>query len=482
MPASAALLDQLTSPDMAHRVEGIVQALGAHRYRYRTSVGEVTWRWDRTTGSIDIQSSSGVNLLENASTDRFIGVESERSAYASRPGDLAAHGRPYAYESLAQLFDDPKTSSELLVLAPGFPLHGNTGNHGSLTSVQSRGLCIAAGPGIQRNGWIDGHGRVIDVAPTIATLLGTPALRTQDGQPLANVLSEQVANRVIAVVFDGANLNLVADAIANDELPTLGGLLTRGSGLRRGIISSFPTVTLPNHLSLFTGVHPGRHGVINNVFRDRTGTQIDLLQFGSMIHTQDWVSPEVETLHELVRRWRPDAFTSASYEYADRGATWSTFGEFRSKRRPFYATADMARATADAASYESNEQYRFMSRIDESSVGSAIEQWRGPSITGHDLPTLQLVNFSLTDDTGHHVGPFGDLARCGLIDTDRRLGRLLDAVEAAGAFEKTAVVVVSDHGMEQCDPTLLDSPFAELSPLLAAHGYCDVGDNFLFQL
>ena len=65
------------------------------------------------------------------------------------------------------------------------------------------------------------------------------------------------ARHVVAVVFDGTNTNLLADALASGEMPNIASLLARGAGLRHGIISSFPTVTLPNHTTAFTGVHPG---------------------------------------------------------------------------------------------------------------------------------------------------------------------------------------------------------------------------------
>jgi arylsulfatase A-like enzyme len=66
------------------------------------------------------------------------------------------------------------------------------------------------------------------------------------------------------------------------------------------------------------------------------------------------------------------------------------------------------------------------------------------------------------------------------MDSDRRLGRLLDAIAAAGALHETAVVVLSDHGMEQCDPALLaEHRHADLSPLMASMGLRDVGDVLL---
>jgi phosphonoacetate hydrolase len=496
------IASRLASVDTHGRVEGVVERRDDGSYRFDSAIGTVIWRRvidpsNPAKWATAIDSVIGVDLLAIDDPARFVGIDTEHAAVRDRPLASVEHGRPYAYDSLSQLFDDPKVPRHLSVPAPGFPMHGNTGNHGALTSVQCRGMFVAAGPGVKRQGWVAEHGRLIDVAPTLMALLGAPTvdgtgatgatrsdarLRAQDGDELAAILDSTggTAKRVVAVVFDGCNTNLLADAIAMGEVPAMASLLARGTGLRHGIVSSFPTVTLPNHTTAFTGVHPGRHGVIGNDFLSHDGTHVNLLEFATMVRACNWLSPDVDTVHEAVRRWQPDAFTAATYEYADRGAVWSTFGEFRGKRRPFYATQAMAEATATTFAYEADDQYRFMSRIDESSLGAAIEQWAGRGVTGHDLPTLQLVNLGLTDETGHKSGPHEPLARAGLIDSDRRLARLLDAIEAAGATGETAIVVISDHGMEQCDPALLDThPHADLTPLHIELGLREVSDVFL---
>jgi phosphonoacetate hydrolase len=493
-------LAPLISADTIARVDGLAEKLAANHFRFTSSFGSVTWRRVASgyRWSIIIDETDGLDLLNLDRADRFVSLADEQHAVARRPLSPEDHSRPYAYDSIAQLFDDPKVPSLLLIPAAGFPMHGNVGNHGALTSVQCRGMFLGAGPGIARRGWTPEHGRLIDVAPTLLALLNAPKidgrtangssrpdarLRAQDGDELHALLDAATgpALRVVAVVFDGCNTNLVADAIDAGETPTLAGLIERGTGLRHGIVSSFPTVTLPNHITAFTGVHPGRHGVINNEFEDLQGNHVNLLDFAHMLTVPDYLSPNVETVHEAIARWLgPDVFTAATYEYADRGASWSTFSEFRHNRRPLRASVeDAARSSTDWA-YAESAGYRFQSRIDESSLASAIVQWAGPSVTGHPLPTLQLVNLGVTDDSGHAVGPHGDAARAALIDSDRRLSRLLDAISAAGALDETAVVVLSDHGMEQCDLSLLDAPSGNIAAAFKQAGVRNVGDVFLF--
>jgi phosphonoacetate hydrolase len=494
---------QLTfEPEFAGRLDGIAEFVAPNRYRYSTAVGSVSWRRDADGSSwtYTVQEETGFNVLGVIDTDRFIGLDAEQTAFDARPISPELHGRPYAYDSLSQIFDDPKVPNAVAVPAPGFPLHGNIGNHGSLASVQSRGMFIACGAGVRKAGWVDDHARVIDVAPTLLALLGAPTidclgssgkrrkgrLLAQDGSEIQTILSKgKTATRVVAIVLDGCNTNLLADAIDAGDVPNLAKLLNNGIGLRHGIVSSFPTVTLPNHMSAFTGLHPGRHGVINNEFVDHDGNHVNLLDVAEMPYACDWFHPGVETVHEAVHRIKPDAFTSSCFEYMDRGADWSTYDDYRTRGRVEFPGLEETCAQSSPEGWDHQDHgrgYRFMSRVDETSLRAAIRQWNPPQMTGHELPTLQLVNLSLTDSSGHAVGPLGDLARFGLIDSDRRVGRLIKAIEDADAYGETAFVILSDHGMDQCDADLENHMCADLSAFWSAIGRREIGDVFLYPV
>ncbi len=67
-------------------------------------------------------------------------------------------------------------------------------------------------------------------------------------------------------------------------------------------------------------------------------------------------------------------------------------------------------------------------------------------------PRFTWVNFSLTDAAFHEGGPYSEIAAASVHDTDARLGQILDAVEQAGVFDRTAFFIVADHGMEETNP------------------------------
>jgi len=56
-----------------------------------------------------------------------------------------------------------------------------------------------------------------------------------------------------------------------------------------------------------------------------------------------------------------------------------------------------------------------------------------------------------TDAVGHTYGPFSSQMRAGVLAADAEIGRLLEALQQKGLYDKTTIVVASDHGMSPTD-------------------------------
>jgi predicted AlkP superfamily pyrophosphatase or phosphodiesterase len=56
------------------------------------------------------------------------------------------------------------------------------------------------------------------------------------------------------------------DYLDRGNAPALSRLAAEG--VRASMQPSFPSVTFPNHYTLVTGLHPGRHGLVNNRMED----------------------------------------------------------------------------------------------------------------------------------------------------------------------------------------------------------------------
>ena len=98
----------------------------------------------------------------------------------------AALTYPYAYERLSQLFDSPN-APDLAVNPKAYCYGRQPGQHGALDVIQSRSPLVFSGPGVKRGAVSDAASRQIDIAPTIARLMGLPLIdgkdvtRTADG-------------------------------------------------------------------------------------------------------------------------------------------------------------------------------------------------------------------------------------------------------------------------------------------------------------
>lgn len=457
----------LTDPALSDLVEMTVHSPVADVYRATAVDGSVTFRRRASgdTWAYEVTSTSGRNPLGSQQTDRFLGHEAERSARYPRRSDNAY---PYAFESVAQFFDSPRAPDLLVTHTAAHRIDGYLGNHGSLGAVQARAPFLASGAGIRALGTLDRSTRVVNIAPTIAAVMGLDEadggrgavghpsdgvfLARQDGSPEWEILDGSTARHVVVFLLDGCNANLFADAINSAEAPNLAGLLEEGTMFGHGAMASLPTATLANHTTAITGAHPGHSGILHNAWVERhTGEPTDLLSIGEMFTASQHLAPGVETIFEAVTRSRPGAFTAATFEFCDRGADFSSFALVRSGEQN--TLPDLSEVRHLTPGHEAfGDLYRFISRVDHQSLTHTLEAWRGDH--GNEAPALSWCSLALTDEAGHESGPHGEAARAAVRDSDARIGEVVRAVEAAGAREHTAFLVIADHGMEQADPDL----------------------------
>ncbi|HKY15255.1 MAG TPA: alkaline phosphatase family protein [Microthrixaceae bacterium] len=482
----------LTDPGLDGQVEMTVACTGHDTYRATAVDGSVTFRRaGHGTGhySYSVVARSGRDPLADQATDRFSGHAHERDRRFPSRSDNAY---PHAFDSVAQFFDSPNAPDLVAVHTSHHHFDSHLGQHGSLGVVQARAPFIAAGAGIVADGFVDRSTRIVDVAPTVATVLGVEAhpagvgsdgtrrpgalLRRQDGDPITEVLDGSRAEHAIVFLLDGCNANLLYDVIESGEAPNLAALVARGTAYRHGAMASLPTATLANHTTGVTGAHPGHTGVLHNSWLDLADESVvDLLAMDQMFIAMRHLDPSVETLYQAVERSRPGAFTTATFEFCDTGASFSSFGLLREGTTPPFPKRDEV-PHMDAEQVEASAQYGFMSMVDHTSAAHTIAAWERRD--GNPLPTLSWCSLALTDEAGHESGPHGSAARAAVRDGDGRVGDVLSAVERAGALERTAVFVIADHGMEQNDPDNTSS----WSDAVADAGVAvtEVGESFFY--
>jgi hypothetical protein len=86
---------------------------------------------------------------------------------------------PYAYERISQLFDSPN-APDLVVNPKSYTYGRQPGQHGALDVIQSRSPLVFSGPGVCSAQESNAASRQIDIAPTIAKVMGFPLIDGSD--------------------------------------------------------------------------------------------------------------------------------------------------------------------------------------------------------------------------------------------------------------------------------------------------------------
>jgi hypothetical protein len=422
--------------------------------------------------SFELIEQIGENPIANQDPFAVSTLDDELAA-AARSGNPSADpnhayiephalSHPYACERIAQIFDSPR-GPDLVVSPKAFAFGIQPGQHGALDVVQSRAPLLFSGPGV-RPGVHQVAARQVDVAPTIARLMGFPVsegagssgaksqvyLRRQDGRVLDEIVDHRAARpaRVYLALFDGLSHSELVYHLLRDPaaIPNLAWLAGRGAMLSHGSIVNFPSITWPSHSTILTGAWCGHHDIVNPTFHLRERRETVPIQ-GQIFETERYLNSDVETLYELFgRSCGPGAVTASIHEPQGRGADHAVF-----ERR---IVGDKARLKEITATLMHDISPRWMADNKPAMHREEVVDLRGLAQVlhlfehcGERVPVFIAHEFVLTDGAGHDYGPHHAGLRESLYRTDRRLGTVLDMLRRRGLLDSTLFVLTSDHGM-----------------------------------
>ena len=213
---------------------------------------------------------------------------------------------------------------------------------------------------------------------------------------------------VLLISVDGLRPRDVTAAL----MPNVSRLAAGGVRASEGMRPSYPSLTLPNHYTLVTGLRPDHHGIVHNTMHD---PQLGGFKSKDQRTVDDgrwwggepvWVSVEKAGLHADTMFW-PGA--SAAIE------------NVRPRRWREYDKSVTATARVDA-----------------------VGDWLGESVATR--PAFVTLYFDQVDQAQHDDGPGSPRAITALHEVDTAVGRLIDALCARGELDTTNIVLVSDHG------------------------------------
>ena len=272
---------------------------------------------------------------------------------------------------------------------------------------------------------------------------------------------------VILVSIDGLAPAAYLDPDAHHlAVPTLRRLRADGA-FSTGVTSVFPTMTYPAHTTIATGVLPVRHGIHGNLAFD----PLNKNQGGWNWYAEDvkvpflWDVADHAGLSSAVIGWPVTVGAHARYLVPD---VWRARTPEDSKLVRALSTAHLL---ADVETTIPGFTARFHPPKDD--VGMT-------DIAVHLIrtarPALLMLHLLEVDAHQHDEGVDSELARHAIEQADAQLARLVDAAEAAGTWDRTVLIVVSDHGFAEVTTRLnpgVELAAAGLVTLDAAGGVTD---------
>ena len=243
---------------------------------------------------------------------------------------------------------------------------------------------------------------------------------------------------IILFFVDGLRADVLEDLRGEGRLPRLQRLLFERGAHARSAVSSVPSVTFANAVSMVTGCFPGTHGAWANVVFDRQQLRTRNYEEARDCAADDDRCP---TMFE----WLDGELTAGIALPFERGVKISRVQSARTGGAAFGLSWILGRREAA----DENLADQFGELADQA---RQIGTW----------PAFIAVYLPAVDEVGHERGCDSPEYREAVAHLDEVIGEVLEAFEAGGMLDDLTIVLTADHGFHATPQSI------ELGPSLAA--------------
>jgi predicted AlkP superfamily pyrophosphatase or phosphodiesterase len=233
------------------------------------------------------------------------------------------------------------------------------------------------------------------------------------------------AEHVVIISIDG----LRPDAIGAAPAPNLQALIRRGAYCATAQTIR-PSVTLPSHTSMLTGLDFNRHGVTWNHYRP-----------GHIGHAT------VFAVTASAGKTCAMLYAKDKFHYlADPAAVTWVYGSSPPKTPPKpedYTTEETLKSEEEweARPFDPKKEKPPETRTSAEAIARSFSAtWTARRFA------LTFVHLREPDESGHRYGWMGEKYLEAVRAADRAVGEIVEAIEKSGATGKTAILATADHG------------------------------------
>lgn len=230
---------------------------------------------------------------------------------------------------------------------------------------------------------------------------------------------------------------LGSEDLAGDlsKLPNINRLITSGTHVEE-VTGIYPSVTYPSHTTIVTGCYPKSHGIVNNVKMQPNKLSPDWFWYAKDIRVPTlFDAAHDEGLKTAAFLWPVTARSSINYNIAEifPNRIWTN------------QVLISLHASSPWFLFQMNRKYGHLRRgikqpeLDDFITACAVDTLK---IKRPDMTLIHLVDM---DSQRHGYGVNSPEAREALLRQDRRVGKIIQAVEEAGDKENTVFAILGDH-------------------------------------
>ncbi|MGI8858683.1 MAG: alkaline phosphatase family protein [Rubrobacteraceae bacterium] len=256
-------------------------------------------------------------------------------------------------------------------------------------------------------------------------LAGAASLAVLGVLPAAAFAGGRRPKHVILVDWDGFD----PDYLGRVPTPNLDSLASRGS--LSTIRGTYHTISNPSRASMSTGAYPEVHDNAAYIYDPSTNRAQGQSRFLAAETIAETLAAEGKTLASV--QW---------YMVQDHGATYG----------------DPEHLYVQPGGSFDNRVDAAIEILNQRPVDSG-----GQMVTVPKIPDFMAVYSSDLDGAGHENGAESPVVDATLAESDRQLGRLIQATKDVGIYGEVAWMLTSDHGMTSWDRTLMPQVLATIT-------------------